>query len=131
VRRPFPWPAGYGSLTHLERVSLEGEYPKKKAPDFAKALAVASALNDRRWSEPYVAEEWREEAKKELDEMTAREGGEEGEDAASSVYSNDGEDNGVRAVLEAVEEEKEEGGASSSVEMDEAPVWPRGVVGLV
>ncbi|KAB5559832.1 hypothetical protein GE09DRAFT_1114663, partial [Coniochaeta sp. 2T2.1] len=131
IKKPYPWPAGYGGLTHIERVSLEGETPQK-TPDFARTLAIASALNDHRWVEPHVAEAWRAEAQRELDEMAAVAEGETHRDdaASSSVYSSD-DDEGVDrggGGLEAVDEEESEPTTSSE---GTVPVLPKGVVGLI
>jgi hypothetical protein len=122
--RPYPWPAGYGGLTHIEKVSLEGEQPKK-TPDFARTLAIASTLNDHHWVEPCVADEWREEAKRELDDMVEDEDG-------SSVYSGDEEDaDGAEEAREGGQAVEREDGESSSPSTEASAAWPKGVVGLI
>jgi hypothetical protein len=130
MTRPYPWPAGYGGLTHIEKVSLEGEHPRP-TPDFARTLAIASALNDHHWVEPYVSEEWRAEAKRELDDMVEQEGAVDGDadDGSSSVYTNEEEEDGEVSGRETAADEKD--GDSSSPSSDERPVWPKGVVGLI
>lgn len=129
--RPYPWPAGHGGLTHIEKVSLEGEQ-LRKTPDFARTLAIASALNDHHWVEPHVAGEWRAKAKRELDEM-AEQQGEGDEPSSSSAYTaedegNEQQEEAVGGAAAGAEGEEDE---SSSPSSEGSPVWPKGVVGLI
>jgi hypothetical protein len=112
-------------------VSLEGEEPKK-TPDFARTLAIASALADHRWAEPYVSEMWREEAKRELDDMieqreTAADGNDDSSQGGSSEYEDEGD--GREVKKDETASDYEDGESSSPAE--ERPMWPKGVVGLI
>jgi len=114
-------------------VSLEGERPRV-TPDFARTLAIASALSDHNWLEPYVREEERAEARRELDEMAGRgdavvvDRGAGGDSSEEQSSEQGGEEGGVDVGADEIVE-TEEGGSPST--KDERPVWPKGLVGLI
>ncbi|OIW30604.1 hypothetical protein CONLIGDRAFT_700143 [Coniochaeta ligniaria NRRL 30616] len=118
VAKPLPWPAGYGNLKAIERLSVLGE-ERKPPPDFARTLAVAAAVGDHTWVEPFVADEWREEAKRELDEWTENPEIVAGE--SPEEISEPEEESSSESETDSSDEDEEEG----------PPIWPPGVTGLI
>jgi hypothetical protein len=101
-------------------------------PDFAKTFAIASALNDHQWSEPYVAEEWRVKADGELQDMIQQEGEADEDEGSSSVYSDYEEDeiaDGGKGREKTAADEEE--GNMSSPASEGNTGWTEGVVGLI
>lgn len=70
LSRPYPWPAGYGDLRHVSKVSLEGE-EEEEPPDFVRTLGVAAMLADPEWRRPYITRIMREEAEREMAQLAA------------------------------------------------------------
>lgn len=129
--RPYPWPAGYGGLTHIERVSLEGE-KARKTPDFARTMAIAAALQAHRWEEPFVKEEWIEETERELEEMMEEQAGAENEEFDGSSEEDSSEEDQDEEDGQEHDHQRQE----MDVDGDEGsperqPIWPEGVVGLI
>ncbi|RKU41975.1 hypothetical protein DL546_001148 [Coniochaeta pulveracea] len=125
IKKPYPWPAGHGGLTHMEKVHLEGELPRD-GPDMARTLAIANALSDRAWREKFVQKEWRDRAAREVQE-TFREVGDDGEISSSDDGEDDEADGGDGDRTAGVEESVED----LSVGDKEEPVWPKGATGLL
>jgi uncharacterized Zn finger protein len=113
----------------MEKVSLEGEMPRP-TPDFARAFAVASALNQHRWDEPFVEPEWKGEADEELEEMIRREGaGEDVEDEESEEEAEEEEEEEEESDSEEDEDAPED--KKDEPEEEKLPTWPKGVTGLI
>jgi hypothetical protein len=92
IKKPYPWPAGYGGLTHMEKVHLEGELPRQ-GPDIARTMAIASALSETAWKEGFVPKEWRGRAEREVQETIREVADERGIGTGDDVEDGETEEN--------------------------------------
>ncbi|KAH8907542.1 hypothetical protein BR93DRAFT_926556, partial [Coniochaeta sp. PMI_546] len=98
-------------------------------------MAVASALAEHHWAEPYVSEMSREEAKRELDDMiekqeTLAEGNHDSAQEQSSDYGDGKEGEEVKEDPTGDDDEDSESDSESDSSEEKPPIWPKGVVGL-